>query len=688
MTGGAASSSPGRARGCAPRAREGDRAQGRPRRLALVAGAEGEALAARCRRRARGRGRGRPGGRPTNTSESPPGDHAGCRPAVTTRAPGAPTASGHQTRPPRSKASRRPPRREGGGARRPAERQPPRDRAVDACRSTTSPPPAASATMPPVRARKGGTGAGRGEHAPVPRSAEPRGPESGAMPRSAGASRLPEHARSGSVAPAPGRRVSYRRRRAPAPLRRLAGLPRARRDPRRRRRRARHEPASRAAVDLPRRTRPSTSSRAPMTMFERREPQPGLLREPVGLHVPGLRGGAGHAGRRLPVARRATRILAGFAADPTSVFETGRIIAVTLCMLGGRGACSRVGAAAVGAGGGRRGRRGAGLRLPARRLLALRAHRHGRPPARRRRGLRRGPGAARTAACAGSRSPGRRSGWPWPSSTRRGSSGVPLLAGAGAAGAAATAARSAASRSPPASARWSSSSPTRSSSSTCATRSPSSASRARRRASRSSGRATAPARATTSSSLTWGLGWGAALAALAGVVWEWRRNRTRALLLAIFPLILFLYLCTAGRFFARWLHAHLSRCSRCWPGSRWPAWPRACPAARGCARACSPRLLLVVLAQPIAADLRTGRLLNRDDTRVLAREFLLAELPAQGAHRGRAGHAARLLPQAGDQGLQRAAGGARGGRDAAALHPLARPGPARPATARPATAPS
>ena len=38
-------------------------------------------------------------------------------------------------------------------------------------------------------------------------------------------------------------------------------------------------------------------------------------------------------------------------------------------------------------------------------------------------------------------------------------------------------------------------------------------------------------------------------------------------------------------------------------------------------------LLLVVLAQPIAADLRTGRLLNREDTRMLARQFLLAELP-------------------------------------------------------------
>ena len=127
-------------------------------------------------------------------------------------------------------------------------------------------------------------------------------------------------------------------------------------------------------------------------------------------------------------------------------------------------------------------------------------------------------------------------------------------------------------------------------------------------------------------SLTWGLGWGAAIAAAAGVAWEWRRNRTRALLLAIFPVVLFLYLCTAGRFFARWLMpaypvlALLAGVALAGLAARVPGrpWLRAGVLAV---------LLLAVLAQPIAADLRTGRLLNRDDTRVLAREFLLAELP-------------------------------------------------------------
>jgi hypothetical protein len=127
-------------------------------------------------------------------------------------------------------------------------------------------------------------------------------------------------------------------------------------------------------------------------------------------------------------------------------------------------------------------------------------------------------------------------------------------------------------------------------------------------------------------SLTWGLGWGAALAAAVGAVWEWRRNRTRALLLAVFPVVLFLYLCTAGRFFARWLMptypvlALLAGVALAGLAGRVPGRPWVRAGVLGL-------LLAAVLAQPIAADLRTGHLLNRTDTRLLARDFLLAELP-------------------------------------------------------------
>lgn len=124
-------------------------------------------------------------------------------------------------------------------------------------------------------------------------------------------------------------------------------------------------------------------------------------------------------------------------------------------------------------------------------------------------------------------------------------------------------------------------------------------------------------------SLTWGLGVGAVIAAAGGLVWELRRNPVRAVLLALFPVVLVLYLSGAERFFARWLM---------------PAYPVLAllagvalthlaalvsrrPAVRAGALAL---LLLAVLAQPLAADVRTARLFTREDTRQAARDFLVS----------------------------------------------------------------
>ena len=52
-------------------------------------------------------------------------------------------------------------------------------------------------------------------------------------------------------------------------------------------------------------------------------------------------------------------------------------------------------------------------------------------------------------------------------------------------------------------------------------------------------------------SLTWGLGWGVPLAAAAGALSELRRSRSRAIVLLVFPLLLFAFLSMAERFFAR-----------------------------------------------------------------------------------------------------------------------------------------
>ncbi|HVL31496.1 MAG TPA: hypothetical protein VM299_04620, partial [Solirubrobacteraceae bacterium] len=127
-------------------------------------------------------------------------------------------------------------------------------------------------------------------------------------------------------------------------------------------------------------------------------------------------------------------------------------------------------------------------------------------------------------------------------------------------------------------------------------------------------------------SLTWGLGWGAALAAAAGAVLVLRRDRRRLALLALFPLLLFLYLGTAERYFGRWLMpiypvlallagVALARAARAL--SSRPAWRAAALVA----------LLAAVLAQPVAAGIRTGRLLGREDTRMEARKYLLRTLP-------------------------------------------------------------
>jgi hypothetical protein len=129
-------------------------------------------------------------------------------------------------------------------------------------------------------------------------------------------------------------------------------------------------------------------------------------------------------------------------------------------------------------------------------------------------------------------------------------------------------------------------------------------------------------------SLTWGLGWAAALAALVGVVVVARRSLMRALLLAVVPLALFIYLSTQVRFFGRWFL---------------PAYPalallagvaiayvvRLVPGGRLVRAAALAVVGLGVLAQPLLADVRTARLLGRTDTRQLARNWLVAHYPAR-----------------------------------------------------------
>src|SRR4051794_13143722 len=54
-------------------------------------------------------------------------------------------------------------------------------------------------------------------------------------------------------------------------------------------------------------------------------------------------------------------------------------------------------------------------------------------------------------------------------------------------------------------------------------------------------------------SFTWGFGWAAIVFAVAGAVFELRRNLVRGVVLVSFPIALFLYMGTQTRYFGRWL---------------------------------------------------------------------------------------------------------------------------------------
>jgi Dolichyl-phosphate-mannose-protein mannosyltransferase len=163
-------------------------------------------------------------------------------------------------------------------------------------------------------------------------------------------------------------------------------------------------------------------------------------------------------------------------------------------------------------------------------------------------------------------------------------------------------------------------------------------------------------------SLTWGLGWAAAVAALAGAALELRRDPVRGLMLAAVPVALFVYLSLQSRYFGRWLlpaypalamlaavalvraadalagllsqAAGGRRRQRALAGpspGRALAGPSPGRATRSPALAAGLLALLtaLALAQPLAADVRTALVLGREDTREQARNFLSERFPPE-----------------------------------------------------------
>ncbi len=126
--------------------------------------------------------------------------------------------------------------------------------------------------------------------------------------------------------------------------------------------------------------------------------------------------------------------------------------------------------------------------------------------------------------------------------------------------------------------------------------------------------------------LLWGFGVVPVLLAVVGLVLAWRRDRSTALLLVAFPVLLYLAMATQDRWFARWLL---------------PAYPAlAVLAGHGAARtvgALRARLpevvgpvavvvvaVVVALGQPVVDVVRSDALLLREDTRTEALAWLVS----------------------------------------------------------------
>ncbi len=128
--------------------------------------------------------------------------------------------------------------------------------------------------------------------------------------------------------------------------------------------------------------------------------------------------------------------------------------------------------------------------------------------------------------------------------------------------------------------------------------------------------------------LTWGLGWLPALAALGGAVVVWRRGLRYGWLLVPAPLLFLAFMGLQGRYFGRWLL---------------PMFPLLCLLAAVFVLWCAERLAraharlgvasalllgVVTLAQGLVYSVHSGLVLSRADTRNTTRAWMLAHVPA------------------------------------------------------------
>jgi len=139
--------------------------------------------------------------------------------------------------------------------------------------------------------------------------------------------------------------------------------------------------------------------------------------------------------------------------------------------------------------------------------------------------------------------------------------------------------------------------------------------------------------------LTWGLGWAPALAALAGALSVWSRERVLGWVLVPAPIVYLAVMGAEGRYFGRWLLPifpilcllaavfalqlvdFLVRRAR-------SDFLRPCPRPRPRLRPVLTVILIVILlAQGLVYSIHSGKTLARADTRNLTREWMVAHIP-------------------------------------------------------------
>jgi hypothetical protein len=122
------------------------------------------------------------------------------------------------------------------------------------------------------------------------------------------------------------------------------------------------------------------------------------------------------------------------------------------------------------------------------------------------------------------------------------------------------------------------------------------------------------------STLTWGLGWLPAFAAAGGAVWLSVRDRRLALVLVPAPIVFLLFMGAQDRFFARWLL---------------PIYPLLCLLAAWTAVELTRRrpvwavaaVTALLCAQGLVFAIHNDVVLARDDTRALARAWMVDNIP-------------------------------------------------------------